>query len=339
VAERKKAPARKKFEPPPPEPERYQRALAAAAAAPEPARVERVLFGTAGWTDPTLVKGTAFYPRGVNTPEARLRHYAKHFSMVEVDATYYSLLPAELAARWLSWTPDDFVFDIKAFPLLTGHPIDVTRLPPDLKLALNSAGFERRVYPDKLPQEIEVELRRRFVDFVEPFARAGRLGAILAQYPPWFTATPAGLRELELLRERHPTLPFAVEFRHASWTQPERRERVFELLDQQRFTFVCVDEPGLPWIPHSTSAGLSVVRFHGRNTQTFHKPGVSVLERFDYLYEPAELAAFIEPLQRLAKNSRAVHAVFNNCVRNYAVIGAKDLAVLLQEEESDTASS
>jgi uncharacterized protein YecE (DUF72 family) len=338
VAARKTAATRKKIEPPPPDPERYERALSVAAAAPEPARVERVLFGTAGWTDPTLVKGTAFYPRGVNTPEARLRHYAKHFSMVEVDASYYSLLPAELAERWLSWTPEGFVFNIKAFPLLTGHPIDVTRLPPDLKQALNAAGFERRVYPDKLPPELELELRRRFVAFVEPFARAGRLGAILAQYPPWFTATPANLRELELLRERHPTLPFAVEFRHGSWTQADRQQTVFDLLDKQRFAFVCVDEPGLPLVLHSTSAGLSMVRFHG-HARSFHKQGVSVLERFDYLYEPVELRAFVEPLQRLAKQSRDVHAVFNNCVRNYAVIGAKDLAVLLQEEESATESA
>ena len=327
---------RKTAEVPAPDPERYQRAQAAAEAAPLPARVRSVRFGTAGWTDPTLIKSDSFYPRGTSTPEARLRHYAAHFSLVEVDATYYTLLPPAMSARWVEWTPADFLFNVKAFPLFTGHPIDIAKLPADLKAAAAAAGFERRVYPDKLPAELDAEMRRRFLDFLEPLRSAGRFGAVLTQFPPWFTATKGNARQLELLRERHPDLAFAVEFRHQSWLLPERVARVRDLLRAQGLSLVCADEPGLPLVLESTDDALSVVRFNGRNALTWNKKGATVQERFDYLYEPTELSAFVEPVRRLAQQSREVHAVFNNCVRNYAVLGAKDLAVLLEGETSNS---
>jgi hypothetical protein len=78
---------------PAPDPDGYQDAVALAARAPVPAKVGTVLVGTAGWTDPSLVKSHRFYPAGASSAEARLRHYAAHFGMVEVDATYYALLP------------------------------------------------------------------------------------------------------------------------------------------------------------------------------------------------------------------------------------------------------
>jgi uncharacterized protein YecE (DUF72 family) len=80
------------------------------------------------------------------------------------------------------------------------------------------------------------------------------------------------------------------------------------------------------------------VRFHGRNLEGFTKKGASVAERFNYLYAPGELRSWIEPLRKLASGAEEVHAVFNNCVRNYAVLNAKDLAAILIEEGSLEAS-
>ncbi len=330
---------RKAAAPPPADPERYRRATDVAALAPLPARVGAVRFGTAGWTDPTLLAGEIFYPRQAKTPEARLRHYAAHFSLVEVDATYYSLLPASLSQRWVEWTPPEFRFNVKAFPLFTGHPIDILRLPSDLKQTLTAAGFERRVYPDKLPEEVRREMRQRFLDFLAPLEQSGRLGSVLVQYPPWFVANRGNARQLELLREQNPEPLFAVEFRNQSWLEPERRERVLKHLSDHRLAFVCADEPGLPFVAESTHPDLSVVRFHGRNVAGWEKKGASVQERFDYLYAPEELAPFVEPVRRLAKHTREVHAVFNNCVRNYAVLAAKDLSVLLQTPEASSSDS
>lgn len=321
--------------PPPPDPERLARASALSESAPLPARVGALRFGTAGWTDRTLIDSGSFYPRAATSAELRLRHYSAHFSLVEVDATYYTLLAPELAERWVAWTPAEFHFNVKAFPLFTGHPIDVTRLPADLKAACAEAGHEARVYGDDLSGELRSEMSARFLDFLRPLAREGRLGSVLLQFPPWFTATRGNVHRLEVLRRDYPDLPFAVEFRQASWLLPERRQRVFDTLHGLQMSYVCVDEPGMPEVTAVTHAPLAMVRFHGHNRAGWAKKAASVHERFDYLYEPEELEAWVGPLKRLTREAAAVHAIFNNCVRNYAVLGAKDLAVLIQ---SDAAS-
>lgn len=322
---------KQKLELPPPEPERLERAESLAERAPLPARVGHVEFGTASWTDRTLIESHTFYPRGASSSEARLRHYAAHFPFVEVDATYYALLPADTAARWVSFTPADFSFDVKAFPSLTGHPIDVTRLPADLKEAVAAAGYERRVYPDKLPSELLTEIDARFVSFLRPLSEEGRLRAVLLQFPPWFTATQGNVKKLSAIRAAHPVLPFAVEFRHKSWFVEERRQRVFDVLRAEQMSFVIVDEPGMPLVAEVTDAKLALVRFHGKNERGWSKKGATVYERFGYLYEPSELAPWVEPVKKIADGAERVQAIFNNCVRNYAVLGAKDLAVLLSE--------
>jgi uncharacterized protein YecE (DUF72 family) len=257
--------------------------------------------------------------------------------MVEVDATYYTLLPVATARRWAECTPSEFEFDIKAHPIVTGHPIDVTRLPGDLRDAVVQAGHERRVYPDKLPQELHAEIEARFFALLEPLVEQNKLGAVLAQFPPWFSATRGNAKTVARLRTRHPDVPFAVEFRHRSWLEPQRRSRVEALLSEHQLSYVCVDEPasevgGLPPLTMVTHAPLAIVRFHGHNLMGWNKKGASVHERFDYLYTPDELRAWTKPVGRLAREAKRVHAVFNNCVRNYAVLGAKGLSVLLSDE-------
>ena len=126
----------------------------------------------------------------------------------------------------------------------------------------------------------------------------------------------------------------SVEFRHPSWLAEDRRARVFELLAAHRLSYVCVDEPpvpggGVPPVVQVTNPELSLLRFHGHNRAGWQTPGASVHQRFDYLYSPAELAAWVQPTRLLARESKRVHALFNNCVRNYAVLGAKGLSVLL----------
>jgi len=319
---------------PEPDPERLREASELAARAREPARVDHVWFGTAGWTDKTLIASGLFYPRGVSSSEARLVHYASQFPMVEVDATYYSLLPPQTAERWLERTPPGFAFDVKAHPILTGHPVDVGRLPMDLKEALGEIGERGRVYPDRMPREVALEIERRFRALVEPLLAAGKLGCVMLQYPPWFTATRGNARRIEATAERWQGVPLAVELRHRSWLDPSRRDRVFDLLRAHRLSYVCVDEPdvetaGVPPVVAVTNPELALVRFHGHNRAGWSKPGASVHERFDYLYAKNELAAWVEPLRQLATDAKQVHAIFNNCVRNYAVLGAKGLSVLL----------
>jgi uncharacterized protein YecE (DUF72 family) len=307
-----------------------------ASRAREPAIAGNVLFGTAGWTDPSLVKSHLFYPRGASTGQARLGHYAKHFGLVEVDATYYTLLPPDMASRWMNWTPASFRFDVKAHPILTGHPIDVARLPPDLRDVLDGESDSGRIYPDKLDAEIAGEIESRFRAFVETFRVAGRLGTVLLQFPPWFEATRGNARRIEETAARWHGVPLSVEFRNRSWLSEDRRERVFQLLGDCRASYVVVDEPdapggGVPAVARVTNPELAIVRFHGQNTAGWKK-GATVAERFDYLYGEGELAAWVDPVRRLSAEAKTVHAIFNNCVRNYAVLNAKGFSVLLESD-------
>lgn len=317
-----------------PSQEQLAEASTLAERAPELARFGNVRTGTAGWTDRTLVRSGLFYPKGATSAEARLQHYAKHFSLVEVDATYYSLLPPAVAEHWAAWTPADFRFDIKAHPVLTGHPIDVARLPADLKQAFERTGLDSaRVYADRLPAELAREVELRFRALLEPLRVAGKLGCVMLQLPPWTSATRGAARHIERVAERWSDVPLAVEFRHKSWLLPERRERVFALLRRLGVSYVCVDEPaaavgGVPPVVAVTRGELAMVRFHGQNAGAWRR-GSSVQERYNYLYTPAELEPWVQRVLQLTEEANEVHAVFNNCVRNYAVLNAKDLAALL----------
>jgi uncharacterized protein YecE (DUF72 family) len=321
---------------PEPDPERYLLATELAARTPERAIVGNVRCGTAGWTDPTLIRSGAFYPKKTMSARERLEHYAGHFSFVEVNATYYSLLPPENAEHWLRWTRSGFVFDVKAHPVLTAHPIDLARLPPDLKAACATAGHTGRVYPERLPAEIAVEIESRFRAFLAPLLEAGRLGAVLLQFPRWFVPSRDSVRHIENVADRLRGVPLAVEFRNGSWLDERGRERTLSLLGRHHLTYVCVDEPaiasGVPPLTAVTNPELAIVRFHGQNSAGWSKRGASVVERFDYLYTPDELARWVAPVRELAAQASEVHATFNNCARDYAVVNAKDLAALLAQE-------
>jgi uncharacterized protein YecE (DUF72 family) len=303
---------------------------------PMPARVGNVRVGTASWTERTLLESGAFYPPSVTSPADRLRYYARHFPVVEVDATFYALPAERMAAAWVERVPADFVFGVKAFAALTRHPFVPARLPADLRAALGETLARRpRLYARELPAEIVDEIRRRFVAALAPLHAAGMLGYVLLQFPKWFPRARASLAYLERCPELLP-YPLAVEFRDPSWLAGDRAARTFEFLRAHRLAYVSVDEPqgtpaSVPPIAEATSDALAVVRFHGRNVAVWNRPGVSVVEKFGYRYTTDELRAWRAPIARLARQARAVHVLMNNCRSHYAVQNAKELATILAE--------
>ena len=149
--------------------------------------MSRILLGTSSWTDPTLVKEGNFYPPGTTTAEARLKFYASRFPLVEVDSTYYYPPSEKNSVLWIERTPPEFTFNIKAYSLLTNHPTKVDSLYNDIKAALPPEALEKRnVYRDKLPDEAVDEVWQRFRDALMPLHSAGKLGAVLFQFPQWF---------------------------------------------------------------------------------------------------------------------------------------------------------
>jgi uncharacterized protein YecE (DUF72 family) len=297
-----------------------------------------VRVGTAGWADRLLTARGVFYPDDVKTPEARLRHYASRFSLVEADTTYYALPDAQTTASWVERTPKEFVFDIKAHALLTGHAAEIARLPRQIREALPAELTRRaRVYAKDLPADVMNEIVYRFVRGLDPLVDAGKLGVVLLQLAPWVRPDAGTPRLLDTLRASLGTLPLAVEFRHPSWLAPRLRERVWAELRARDMAYVVADTPtdaetSMPIVP-AVTARVAVVRLHGRRAGFWGARGASVADKYRYLYDGRELDEWHATIVDLCQQAEEIHVVFNNCYVNYGTTNALELAAVLGGSE------
>lgn len=307
-----------------------------AAGAPVTLGTSLIRLGTAGWTDRTLTAAGVFYPDGAGSAEERLRYYAGRFPLVEVDSTYYALPSRQSAELWVERTPPGFVFDVKAFATMTGHPTEGRRLPKEIRDTLPASLRERtRLYPNDLGDGPINEVWTWFRDAVEPLRAAGKLGSILMQYPPWFHPTRESADAILDARRRLEPVPIAVELRNADWFSGKVGRRTLDFLREEGIGFVMVDEPqgtshSVPPVTAVTAPGLAIMRFHGRKPGVWDRPGTSVAERFRYLYSRAELAELADRVREAAAEARELHVIFNNCYANYGVTNALELGALLR---------
>ena len=156
----------------------------------------RIRLGTCSWADEALSK--YFYPPGLPARE-RLAYYAEHFDTVELDSTYYRLPVDTMAVRWAEQTPDDFVMHVKAFGVMTRHPVKKEQLPTDLR---DEAPVDERGRIDRPPREFRAEVFRRFREALEPLRSAGKLGGTLFQFPPYVVYKDLSLDYLAWAREQ-----------------------------------------------------------------------------------------------------------------------------------------
>ncbi|VVD66518.1 DUF72 domain-containing protein [Pandoraea terrigena] len=298
--------------------------------------------GTSSWTDPTLIACGRFYPPGVDTPEARLRHYASQFDLVEVDSSYYRLPDAAVAWRWTQRTPASFRFHIKAFRAFTGHTTPLTALPGDIAQALGARGESTSgpttplasLAPGDLPTELRDELWRRYLEAIEPLRQSRQLAAIHFQFSPRVQNDRAGralvfetARRLD--GERH-----AIEFRHRSWFDtPSREAATLAMLRETGAAHTIVDSPGesdntVPAIWATTRGDLCVVRLHGRNAAAWNRRGVAASSgRFVYEYSASELIDISARVQRLAATVDDTHVLFNT---NHEDQGMKNASAFIR---------
>ncbi len=294
----------------------------------------RVLVGTCSWTDPTLIESGRFYPAGERSAEARLRYYASQFPVVEVDSTYYAMPGERTSGLWVERTEEGFIFDVKAFRLFTRHPTPPAALPGDIREAL-PAGLKRKtsLYYRELPAELADELWGRFERALLPLDSAGKLGVVLFQFPPWFYPGDESRGYILSCRERLRQYRIAVEFRHSSWLSEGNIAGTIAFLRDNNLPYVCVDEPqgfdsSVPPLALATS-DIAVLRFHGRNRETWEKRGISVAERFNYLYSEEELQEWVPGIRGLAAKTRQLHVLFNNCHQDKAVVNARQMRLML----------
>jgi uncharacterized protein YecE (DUF72 family) len=178
----------------------------------------------------------------------------------------------------------------------------------------------------------------RFVSALAPLRDADKLGVLLFQFPQYFFPAAKSYRYMEWLAEklRDEDMIGAIEFRHHSWMEGDRVERVLAFLHEHDFAYVCVDEPqgfssSVPPVVAATGP-VAVVRFHGRNRDTWEKKDISAAERFayDYTERPEELEEWVGRIGALHEDDRPVHALMNNCYSDYGVRSGQLLAQLLQ---------
>jgi uncharacterized protein YecE (DUF72 family) len=306
-----------------------------------------VRIGTCSWADEALSKH--WYPKGT-PPGERLAYYAQHFDTVEVDSTYYRLPAEPMVQRWAERTPDDFVMHVKAFGLMTRHPVKVETLPPDLR---DDAPVDDRGRVERPSREFRGEVFRRFLEALEPLRATGKLGGILFQFPSYVVYKDRSLDYLQWAREQLGDDEMLVEFRHISWLDDEHRDETLRFLESIGATHVIVDAPRIEGAKNLVPTVLALtsptayVRFHGRNADTWNKRGGSASERFDYLYSEEELAEWVGPLRELSEQAEQAYAFFNNNATSpdghggrmaQAAANAKALQRLLQAEKVPVSS-
>jgi uncharacterized protein YecE (DUF72 family) len=286
-----------------------------------------IQVGTASWTDKTLL-ASGWYPQTADNPEKRLAYYARNFPVVEVDATYYGPPAEQTTKLWAQRTPAGFTFNIKAFSMLTGHPTKVSAIYKDLRPETD----KKNVYPGDLPPQAYEEIWTRFLSALDPLVEAGKLGALLFQFPPWWGIRRDNKDYLREVVARCRPLRPVFEFRNASWFDGDNAEETLQYLRRHELPLVCVDMPqghksSVPPVVEAT-ADLAVVRFHGHSDKWTSK---DIHEKFGYEYSRAELSEWAPKLRKLADQAATTQAFFNNCYSDYAQRNATAMIELLED--------
>ncbi len=201
----------------------------------------------------------------------------------------------------------------------------------DLRSAAEKTGKDRVYFQDLGPAVADAAWGR-FAAALEPLRAAGKLGAILLQFPPWFPISRARKDYIVACAERAAPDRVCVEFRNRTWMTPENQDETLAFLSGHRLAYVCVDMPqghrdSIPPVLAATSPDLAVVRMHGHSDKWDSR---DIHERFGYRYTEAELKEWAPKVAALARDAEQTHVLFNNCYRDNAQVNAQQLAALLQ---------
>jgi uncharacterized protein YecE (DUF72 family) len=270
-------------------------------------------IGTSGWNYPSG-RGTwngIFYPPARGRPKGfdELAFYANHFNTVEVNSTFYGQPRSDVCRGWAERTPAGFEFSVKLYQKFTHPGMFKQRLERSLPAgALDSPGdvLDALARPNQADLE---EFRRG----VEPLAASGKLGALLAQFPPSFKDAPASRGYLTELLRAFSGHRVAVELRHSSWS--DRLGETLSLLNEFGAAWVQIDEPKFRfsirqnYLPNIQ--GFYYMRLHGRNAEKWWRHEKSE-DRYDYLYSDSELTEFSETADAARRLVKKLYLYTNN---------------------------
>ena len=290
-----------------------------------------VRIGTSGWSYPSG-KGKwngLFYPatrskRAGTAGFDELRFYSDHFDTVEVNSTFYGQPSANVTTGWVARTPARFESSLKLYQKFTHRKM------------FRDAALKSAPGPEGSRLDVLAMVTRSDIDDfkagIEPIAQAGKLAALLAQFPPSFKSTPASVDYLGRLLRLFSDYPLAVELRHSSWS--DAFGETLQLLNSFGAAWVQIDEPKFRLsirqnaLPNVT--GFYYMRLHGRNAAQWWRHDKSE-ERYNYLYSAKELKELAETAGAAKALVKKAYLYTNNHFGAKSVVNAVMLKAQLGE--------
>lgn len=259
-------------------------------------------IGPAGWSYADW-RGRV-YPEGAGTKFDTLALVAKYFDAVEINSSFYRPPSAETARSWLRRIRHNpnFIFTAKLYRAFTHERGQATA--KDEKL---------------------------FRQGIDPLLEAGKLGAVLIQFPWSFKNDREERTYLSQLAETFKDYPLVVELRHESWNSP----RILQTLEDLGVGLCDIDQPQFAnSIKPSAevTSPIGYVRLHGRNYQNWFREEANVVERYDYLYSRDELEPWVERIKQVSEKAKQTFVITNNHARGQSLVNAFEVMALLVEE-------
>jgi uncharacterized protein YecE (DUF72 family) len=269
-------------------------------------------IGTSGWNYPSG-RGTwngVFYPPTRGRPKGfdELSYYAEHFNTVEVNSTFYGQPRADVCRAWADRTPAGFEFSVKLYQKFTHPRMFENRLARSLPAGAETS--DEAIQAIAQPTRADLDEFRRGVD---PLATAGKLGAVLAQFPSSFKDAPHTRAFLSALLQSLRDYRVAVELRHRSWS--DDYAATLSLLTGSHAAWVQIDEPKFRFSIRQNAlpniGAFYYMRLHGRNAKHWWRHDTSA-DRYDYLYSGDELRQFSETIGAVRHLVKKVYLYTNN---------------------------
>ncbi len=261
-----------------------------------------IRIGVAGWDYPDW-RGVV-YPIDAGRRLDRLAYISDFVDVVEINSSFYRPVDPRVAESWVRRIERhaDFRFSAKSH-----------------------RSWTHETAPD-LVRDVE-----RTLDGLQPLRDAGRLGALLIQFPQSTRFGPPAREHVDRLIDRCPGWPLVIEVRHTSWAADE----VTEWFARRAVGWCVVDQPAagestLGRLPRVTSP-VAYVRLHGRNVANWFRPGAGRDARYDYLYSAAELEQIAKSVRTMMQTAEQLFVVQNNHFRGQALVNALQMKRLLQK--------
>lgn len=263
--------------------------------------IKMIEIGLTGWGDhDTLYEG-------LERKTDKLKTYASHFPVVELDASYYAIQPERNIFKWINETPKRFQFIVKIHQALTLHAD----------------------YKDYA--ETRNDLFEQFKAMIQPLKVHDKLAMILVQFPPWFDCNVQNIKYILYIKKQLADFPICVEFRHQSWFDDCYKEQTLSFLTEHQIIHSVVDEPqikegSIPLVNRITNE-VALVRYHGRNRHGWTKKDMTDQEwrdvRYLYNYNEKELVDLAQKVEILNQKAKKVYVIFNNNSGGHAAQNAK----------------